>query len=116
MNDLRMSTMLRRSILSGLMLSAALFLPGIGHAAATLARGAGPASLAEPGTTHPGVVTESCESHSPGRHHGGPTRLGDRECCKTPVCGCGCLYSLVGAAVAALSDALRHIATCAEQA
>ena len=101
----------RRSTLSGLMLAGALFFPGAGHAAAAMSalphqsespvsmKAADPAACAGTafcGRPGGGVV------RAPRRPHAGPNRLGDRECCKTPDCRCGCLYSLVGAAVAAL--------------
>jgi hypothetical protein len=103
---------LPRSTLCGLMFAAALIFPVVSHAVSAISTfsPASPASIFSvkaPGPTpRAGAAFRDRQGggmvRAPGRPHAGPNRLGDRECCKTPDCRCGCLYSLVGTAVAAL--------------
>jgi hypothetical protein len=94
--------------ISALMLAVALLLPGTGRAVTTasgISLRASTMSIDGAGQTG-GETLRNRQAGSairaPRRAPTGPNRLGDRECCKTPECRCGCLYSLVGAAVAAL--------------
>lgn len=90
------------------MLAMALLLPGTARAVATAPHVSHRASTMtiDESTQQTGEGLRNGQAggtiRAPRRAPAGPNRLGERECCKTPECRCGCLYSLVGAAVAAL--------------
>jgi len=95
-----------------LLVSAILALHGIGSAAEEAAPAGGqvPVAVAETVTLLAGVP----ESLDHGPVQGSVAaprvprpdapRLGGGDCCKTPTCRCGCLYSGAAIAIAALGD------------
>ncbi len=100
-------------VASRLLLVAALIVHGLGsaaEAAAAPAMGPAPAIVAGssslllvPPTTRDGWAARGQASAPPAPHHEAP-RLGEGDCCNTSTCRCGCLYSVIGIAIAALGN------------